>query len=372
MLKIIVNTLLLLNFVTNLEASIFELSDSPVVSTKKIYLKGFPGSHNPSLVCTANGLLLTFRYCPHINQPWISYIGILPMDNSFKPTSLPQILHTRKANDITPSQSEDARIFSLNNELYLIYNDNVEITSPNNQERRDMFLAKIERLGDNFLVSNPVKLYHPQNYFLQNWQKNWIPFEWNNTVLLSYTLAPHEVLIPRSVNKTFISEDLTNSSQILDEMHELPQVGEACEVLFSTQPSLKWEWGEIRGGTPAVLVGDKYLAFFHSSKLMASECTEGVPKHHYFMGAYTFSNMPPFEITHISPKPIVGNNFYTNSSASKRVIFPGGFVIIDDFIYVAYGKDDREVWIAKIDKYGLEKSLVSVQEFINIAKKLDD
>jgi predicted GH43/DUF377 family glycosyl hydrolase len=44
------------------------------------------------------------------------------------------------------------------------------------------------------------------------------------------------------------------------------------------------------------------------------------------------------------------------------VIFPGGFVVIDPYIYVAYGKDDHEMWIAPIDKAELKKALKPVSE----------
>ena len=78
------------------------------------------------------------------------------------------------------------------------------------------------------------------------------------------------------------------------------------------------------------------------------------------MGAYTFSPTPPFQITRFTPEPIVAEGFYTQSSQWKRVIFPGGFVVADPYIYVAYGKHDVEMWIATIDKAELKKALKPV------------
>ena len=78
------------------------------------------------------------------------------------------------------------------------------------------------------------------------------------------------------------------------------------------------------------------------------------------MGAYTFSADPPFAITSYTKKPIVGEGFYTDSNYYKRVIFPGGFVVSDSVIYLAYGKDDSEIWIATIDKAALKKALMPV------------
>jgi predicted GH43/DUF377 family glycosyl hydrolase len=90
---------------------------------------------------------------------------------------------------------------------------------------------------------------------------------------------------------------------------------------------------------------------------MASAASRGKKQWHYFMGAYTFAAKPPFEVTHISKLPIVARGFYTNSSYYKKVIFPGGFVVEGDYFYVAYSKDDQEMWIAKIDKEALRRTM---------------
>lgn len=89
---------------------------------------------------------------------------------------------------------------------------------------------------------------------------------------------------------------------------------------------------------------------------------------HYFMGAYTFSSEPPFAITKISPKPIVGKGFYSGIpytsyywKKNQRVIFPGGYLYDDDFIWVAYGREDHEIWIVKLNREGLIQSLETVQ-----------
>lgn len=76
------------------------------------------------------------------------------------------------------------------------------------------------------------------------------------------------------------------------------------------------------------------------------------------MGAYTFSAEPPFAITSYTQSPVVDDSFYTKSSYFKRVIFPGGAVAIGPNIYLAYGKDDQEIWIAILDKEALKKALI--------------
>ena len=54
----------------------------------------------------------------------------------------------------------------------------------------------------------------------------------------------------------------------------------------STAPKLplKWAYGEIRGGTNALLIGDFYLAMFHSENHVNGNWLRT-----YWFGAYTFS-----------------------------------------------------------------------------------
>lgn len=309
-----------------------------VTSLTKIYLPEYPDAHNPSIVETDQGIVLTFRWLSDLSKPWISYIGIVLLDEMLQPISQPQLLNTRMENLSIPSQSEDARIFSYQGELYVVFNDNPSYLNPSILQRRDMYIAQISYVQGQFVLSKPLKLFHQKKFYTQKWQKNWIPFEWHGALLLGYSLIPHEILYA----------DVFSGECI-------PFVEKAF-----ANPNWEWKWGHLRGGTPALLEGDEYLAFFHSSIITSSESSNGAFVHHYYMGAYTFSNEPPFEITKMTPFPIVADGFYTKSSCPKRVIFPGGFVIRDQHLYLAYGKDDLEMWIATIDKEKLSKMLVPV------------
>lgn len=307
-----------------------------VIATKRILLDDFPDAWNPSMIKIDKGFLLIFRYTPdQDSQPWLSYIGIIILDELFQPLSKPQLLTTRLKNSITPSQCEDARIFKFKDRLFLIYNDNVEVIAPTLWQRRDMFISELFYRDDRFTLSSPLKLVYEEKYNSQLWQKNWVPFEKDGMLLLSYSMNPHEILYP-NLNTGI------------------------CYPCYETSPSLTWNFGTLRGSSPALLVDGQYLAFFHSGIITSSLSSWGIDVWHYFMGAYTFSAEPPFEITRMSPLPIMDENFYTPSDYYKRVIFPGGFVVSDSFIYVAYGKDDREIWIATIDKAVLMNSMIPI------------
>eukprot|EP01035_Chromulina_nebulosa_P064543 gene64543-88297_t len=118
----------------------------------------------------------------------------------------------------------------------------------------------------------------------------------------------------------------------------------------------------MRGGTPALRVdSNHYLSFFHSSGRLSKKAPLT-----YVMGAYLFSSSPPFEITHVSPEPIMHQTFINVSlgwayRAVDYIAFPMGFVIMDPFIYLSYGKNDRDSWILKLNKTGLLNSLKPVE-----------
>ncbi|MFI5334313.1 MAG: hypothetical protein ACHQT8_04000 [Chlamydiales bacterium] len=307
-----------------------------VLTTKRILLEEYPGAFNPSLIKIGNDFLLTFRFCPDsFSRFWINYIGVVFLDENFNQISKPQILTTRPKKSKTPSQTEDARLFFYRDKLFLIYNDNVDVTGSSLCDRRDIFMAELQFANDRFTLSPPLKLIYAEKCNTQLWQKNWLPFEWNKTLMLSYSLNPHEVIAPNFTNGV-------------------------CYHAYETRGEVNWKFGTVRGSTPPLLMDGEYFAFFHSAMKTTSSITDEYEKWHYFMGAYTFSAEPPFQITKISSLPIVAPEFYPPSNSEKKVIFPGGCVISDNTIYVAYGKDDNEVWIATLDKAALLRSLVPI------------
>lgn len=301
------------------------------VDTKRIQLDAFPNAWNLSILHTDDGYVITFRVAPNPDRYWISYLGVALLDDDFQLISEPQLLDTRLG-DNALSYTEDARVFAFKGKMYVIYNDDSEGLFP--ADRRNMYLAEISYKDNQFSLGQPLMLRHETAFDSQKIQKNWVPFQYEETLLLGYTVAPHEVLLP----------DLSTGE---------------CQVLYRNEWQAKWPWGELRGGTPAVLVDGEYLAFFHSGTARSSAVSPEVALH-YYMGAYTFSSTPPFEITSITPVPLIAEGFYTCSDAEKKVIFPGGIVDRGDHLLVAYGKDDRELWVAKVDKLKLKSCLSPV------------
>ncbi|MEL7430906.1 MAG: hypothetical protein AAGI90_00035 [Chlamydiota bacterium] len=312
------------------------ISQDLILDTKQVMIEEYSGAYNPSILPIENGFLLSFRYLPDFEKnPYFCYIGVVELDQNFHPTSSPQLINTRTPKQQVQSQAEDARLFSYQDKIYLIYNDNTKIVHPTDEHRRDMFLAELKKNDDGYFVDSSIKLISREHYETQKWQKNWSPFVWQEQLFISYTLDPHEVL----------QIDL--------------ETGE-CVPCFWTPTEMFWDYGRIRGSSIPCLMGDEYFAFFHSGRVMISDASSGELLWHYFAGAYTFSDQPPFEITRVSKYPILGDKLYTNSGTEKRVIFPGGFVVDDDCVYLSYGKDDGEIWIATLSLEVLLHSLVKV------------
>lgn len=309
-----------------------------VIRTKKISFPQFPEAFNPSIIKSDEGIVLVFRDSPNrFWDPWLNHMYAVLLNEELEPIGEPELLVTGLNTPCVKSQAEDPRVFSFAGKMYLIYNDNVEVSRPWYRDRRDMYLAELKWEKGHFSLLKPIKLINEEKYATALWQKNWTPFEWNQSLLLAYSIEPHEILYPNLEDGT-------------------------CYSCYETNRTLPWNLGILRGSSPALLIDGEYLSFFHSGHMIESPVSEGQALWHYFMGAYTFSPNPPFGLTKISPEPIVKEGFYTTSYLDKKVILPGGFFVDGPHIFVAYGKDDVEMWIAILDKEELLKSLVPLAE----------
>lgn len=311
-----------------------------VLDTKKIELAQYPEAFNPSVIRWKGKLLLSFRIIPNPILKYNSEIGVVWVDENFDPISEPQIL------DLTPafapkevaSRAEDARLIEIKGQLFIIYDDCRDYKLSKGGFR--MYVAKLDEENGKFIASHimPLTKFEGESKNLR--EKNWVPFDYQDDLHLAYSVVPHRIF--RYVGK------------------------EACETICETKMDPQWEWGTLRGGTPALKIDNQfYLTFFHSSKTMKSLHSDNQDVLHYFIGAYTYSLDPPFEINLISPEPIVGKNFYHGPIYKPywhpvRVVYAAGYVQNEKVFSVVYGRQDHEMWVATIDKKGLLNSLVPV------------
>lgn len=310
-----------------------------IITTKRIVLPDYPYAFNPSIIRWHDKLLLSFRVIPDPKHSFNSWLGLVWLDEHLDPIGEPQQLQLRSPQSTIPSRAEDGRLVMIGQTLYFVYSDNEDPAITRGGFR--MYIAQLEYDGQNFMPIHIERLTYFEDNNEKRREKNWVPFDYNGTMLLAYSLAPHKILCP-----------------LLDGTQH-------CKTLISSESPIDWQWGDLRGGTPGLIDGNHYLAFFHSSKKMATIHSQGKEMPHYFMGAYTFARDFPFTITSISPEPIIGKQFYHGDHykpwwGSVRVVFPCGFVFYGDYIWLAYGREDHELWIAQLDKKKLYESLIPV------------
>jgi predicted GH43/DUF377 family glycosyl hydrolase len=318
-----------------------ESSASFVLETKKIEIPRYPHAFNASIVKWKDAFLMSFRIIPEDSKKK-SFIGLIWLNENFDPVGEPYIINLNSTS-LVSYNAEDARLINQGERLFILYQNNTIVNVRNKDNKiinkgMRVYVAELEYDGKRFFTKNATKLLFPFTQELR--EKNWVPFIYDQKLFLAYTINPHHILCPKL------------------------ETGE-CETVFRSSFPAHWHWGELRGGTPALIVNDQYLAFFHSCMDMRSYHSRGKEKLHYFIGAYTFSTQPPFEITHISSEPITGKHFYEGKDYKPywkpvQVVFPCGFIFDDQYIWLTYGRQDHEIWVAKLDKKGLLQSLISV------------
>jgi len=308
-----------------------DMAQDYVIGVKQIKLSQYPYAFNPSIVRWRGKLVVSFRVLqnPSYAQPFNSDIGIVFLDDEFEVVGDPYILPLRRPESSVPNRAEDGRLIVCNDRLYCVYSDCEEERVTRGGFR--VYIAELSFENDRWHV-DAERITWFTGMSENRREKNWVPFVYNDTLLLAYSIDPHLIVQP---------ERGTNS---------------AYEVAYSSH-QLPWNFGEIRGGTPAVRDGDEYLAFFHSAQRMATIHSHGENLMHYFMGAYKFSAEPPFNITRMSAQPIIGKQFYRGAEYTpyprwrkKYVVFPCGIMIDGDYVIVLYGRNDHEMWIAVLDK----------------------
>ncbi len=336
-------------FLSSLHACPLDFDQTPsdfIINTKQIVIPNHPHAFNPSIVRWQGKLLLCFRELIPSKLPsqkrcfpldtHESRLSLVWLNEEFEPISTPSILEL----SYHPfSRLEDPRLVVVANQLYIVYSDNLNHIYSGQGCR--VFVAGIETCDDNFFVYNRECLSHFEGECHEKAEKNWVPFDYHGNLLLSYSIAPHRVLFPLCGTNT-------------------------CEAFATSNAFCQWEWGELRGGTPALCINDThYLSFFHSSVELATPYSDNKKALHYFIGAYTFSADYPFALTSISKTPFFEKSLYESPSYTPywkpvRVIFPCGLIVEENDIWISYGKQDHEMWIMHVDKNRLMDTLVPI------------
>jgi predicted GH43/DUF377 family glycosyl hydrolase len=303
-----------------------------VVNKRNVNIRGLNTIYNASIINYKDHYLMAFRYDDYNKEAHFGYyskIGIVELDRNFRQMEKEYVL-------LNCHEAEDPRLISHDKKVFIVFNSGQKPDYCN----RVMHIAEIdyETLETKEIKSMDLKL--------NNVEKNWSPF------LYSENQDSPNIYFEYNIPKREILKNTPNGIKFAHQGKEFVK-------------NLKWNWGAIRGGTQAIKIDDHYLAFFHSS--FDDKITD---KKFYVMGAYTFEDKPPFNVTRISHHPILFQGIYTSapkalSSPLLRCIYPAGIAteIKDDktYFHISCGENDSSVKIITIDKKTLYKTFREIK-----------
>lgn len=253
-------------------------------------------------------------------------IGICLLDDNYQPIADSNVLLNLHAELHAPHgrtyakgyHVEDPRLFIYNDDLYLSYTDGYQMAQ-----------ARI----------NPKTLQAEESFYIkkpdpQRTEKNWVFFEHDKRLLAVYDSSPHTIF----------------------EMN-----GADWKKVYEQEWRPEWKYGTIRGGTPPIKIGDRYLSFFHSAIGVKHRGMEG---RQYFMGAYTFEAKPPFRPLSVTRNPIIAGEWVEDGiprlSNAIFVVFPSGAIRKEKGWLVSFGYNDYRCRFIEITDQELESNMIEL------------
>ncbi|MCB1113801.1 MAG: hypothetical protein KDK62_03510 [Chlamydiia bacterium] len=331
-MRVLFFTFLLARLFGTLPYNLEKELDPFVLEMKQIRVSLNKNIFNAAIHQCEDRLLFTFRYYDEKHHQ-SNHFGYVWLDEELNPTGPAKRLDIAKLSKFS-DKKQDLRVIRVGDRLWGLYSGYYLF---NGTGKRRFTMVPLYVEGDRLSTGSPKLILNCPPLKLTRTEKNWVPFEYEGRLLLAYSINPHVIMEP------------------------YPESSEA-EIVDSTEQPFRWEYGVLRGGTPAIkLDKDRYLSIFHSSISMESKQSGGEEITHYFMGAYTFESEPPFKILQMSQKPIIAKGFYTGPHYKTwkklRCVFPCGLVDEGKTLLISYGRDDNEAWIIRVDKQGLLNSL---------------
>lgn len=215
-------------------------------------------------------------------------------------------------------QYEDPRVFVYDNKLYISCVNYVHGNHENIHQKILVFDDKFNHI-DNI---HPIYGKNKKSIALNSGQeKNWTFFVYEDKLMCIYTMKPHAV-IEFDWSGKLVSEYITH---------------------FDTKTA--WKYGECRGGSNPILIGNYYHCFFHSSVPWKREYRR------YIIGHYKFENKPPFKIVEMSKIPILWGNEKDEKTMVEMNhidVFPCGAIFKNNEFTVSFGINEEKTGLIKI------------------------
>ncbi len=268
----------------------------------------------------SNTLWLLARKWDKTNVPaWHSSMNAYRLDDKLNPVAQVELKSHKRDHS---EQHEDARVVWHNGAFWVSY---CSWSRYGQYSAKQIFAA----FDPDWTFQRTIHPKYGKNLLTDpGVEKNWIWFNHDGAWYFVYQFAPH--IVVRVGNEVPVAEHKTD-----------------------TKP--KWDYGEIRGGTPPVRVGDEYVSFFHSSLPWKNL------QKRYYAGAYAFEAKPPFRITKMTSEPLLsGSDKDSRTLGGPPVIFPCGALLEKDKWLVTFGVNDETCGWVKIPNKDLEKNLCSI------------
>lgn len=251
-----------------------------------------------------NYWLATRQWTRSQHLKWQSYIYVWKLDSGFKPTNPIKLPFP---DDTGAEQFEDPRISYHDGKFWVSYCIWQQGTPYRAKQRFSCFDHEFRHIKT---IHLPYGKNNSRINLGEGSEKNWVWFFHENAWHFVYQAHPHVVV------------------QVADI--------DSIKVFQSGKDIPDWRYGEMRGGTPPVRVGDEYITFFHSSLPWR------IRQKRYYMGAYAFSATAPFNITRITKTPLLGGSEDDcRELGGPLVAFPCGAVFRDDQWIITGGVNDE-------------------------------
>lgn len=291
----------------------------PAVEQQKFayVIKGLPqNSYNPSIIRFRGRLVMAYRFHTTTLK---TQIGMAELDERFNVISA-EILNLDEEENLS---CEDGRLFLWKGELWLSYVLSTWPNFPSSQVK----ICKLSK-PDHWRVSDKDQYWLPDR---QTSEKNHLPVVHDDVFHIVYKSHQPE------------NGDQSDLWQVIYSPYEKREM---------KSPALRWNYGEVRGGTVPLPFNGRLISFFHSSL----DSFEPPNQRCYFVGSVIRKAEPPFNMLAISKKPILfgsevgGNPCFHHK---KGVAIPYGAIEFNGDFLISVGVNDSAAMLIKITEKDL-------------------
>lgn len=226
-------------------------------------------------------------------------------------------------------RAEDPRLFVHGGYLWVMWCDGFKMGYAQIHLNHDGEILTDAYIDDIFFPK-PPNVQLGNNYDLR--EKNWSPFEHKEELWVLYASDP------------FIFCKLK---------------GDAIVETVTYSNPFNWRWGFIKGGTPLIPVGDRYVTFFHSTKLYQGQGDNKINMNMYMMGALTFDRetLRPLQISRYPLAIPIPDSDPGRINEGSYILFPAGVIRVRNGYWVSLGYNDHTNKVLFVSDSVLEYNL---------------